>query len=431
MKLHCAIGTTSAAALLFVTLAYCPAEEAKSTDPATTSTEWRDDVASLEATRIINEAYRRLPFSVQYEGVLDDCPIKLDWTVGPNVPVAWKGGVAGLLGDEIVLAGGLWMPGRENLAYAYNIKTQTYREIPPPPVQPAYTQGICDGQAVYVVGGRSAGRHVFKLTREGPDGWKWHEMPQLPECDSAGRWLATVDVMPGKWLFLIAGHPTGTPSETADVPQMPDLRLRLDKSDAQWEPMAAYPKGKRNLIIPAVVQGKLYVFGGSNCDTIMRALFKDVSKKYGLKVPYNGVPNYRDAFSYDPDKDQWQPIRRLPFPIVAGASVVLKDRYVLLMGSADVRAYRVGKAKGSNDPLWRGYGDMILCYDVQKDNYSRVGVMPYGVATTPWITDGRRLYGFGGEPAHGYVMNTENVLQIGTIQMADPALARGGRNVEP
>ena len=42
--------------------------------------------------------------------------------------------------------------------------------------------------------------------------------------------------------------------------------------------------------------------------------------------------------------------------------------------------------------------------------------MVYGVATSHWVTDGERLYSFGGEPAHGYSENTENVLQIGTIQ---------------
>lgn len=39
-----------------------------------------------------------------------------------------------------------------------------------------------------------------------------------------------------------------------------------------------------------------------------------------------------------------------------------------------------------------------------------------GVATCPWVTDGEHIYGFGGEPAHGYNNSTENVLQIGAVQ---------------
>ena len=47
----------------------------------------------------------------------------------------------------------------------------------------------------------------------------------------------------------------------------------------------------------------------------------------------------------------------------------------------------------------------------------RVGVMLYGVATCPWVTDGQGLYGFGGEPYHGFNNNnTENVLQIGSLR---------------
>ncbi len=102
--------------------------------------------------------------------------------------------------------------------------------------------------------------------------------------------------------------------------------------------------------------------------------------------------------------------------MVGGVGIVLEDRYVLLMGIGDVRTYRVGKSKwGSCPSLWSGYGDIILCYDVEEDNYSRVGVVPYGVATCHWVYADGKVYGFGGEPAHGYNENTENVLQIGTI----------------
>ena len=55
------------------------AEEFKPADPAKTSTEWRDDAANLEITAKLNRAYARLPFSVEYEGVLDERPFSIDW----------------------------------------------------------------------------------------------------------------------------------------------------------------------------------------------------------------------------------------------------------------------------------------------------------------------------------------------------------------
>ena len=118
--------------------------------------------------------------------------------------------------------------------------------------------------------------------------------------------------------------------------------------------------------------------------------------------------------------------------MLGGTGIVVQDRYILLMGTSSTKTVRVGKTdvsalagtatkkkstlQHSILPYWTGYNDLILSYDVEQDNYSRVGVMLYGVATCPWVTDGPRLYGFGGEPYHGYNNNnTENVLQIGTF----------------
>ena len=76
----------------------------------TTATEWRDDDVNIEGVRELNRVYERIPFSREYEGVLDLPPLKLEWSTGANLPVAWKGGVAGNFGDTIVLAAGMWMP---------------------------------------------------------------------------------------------------------------------------------------------------------------------------------------------------------------------------------------------------------------------------------------------------------------------------------
>ena len=401
---------------LSVVCGACAMNVAGADEADATSTQWRDDGANLEAVRKINEAYQRMPFGQEFEGMLDDCPLQLTWQIGPNVPVAWKGGVAGIIGDEIMLTGGLWMPERANLTYAYHIEKRTYRSLPPPPERPQYTQGACDGRSLFVVGGRGTGRRVFELSKDASGQWAWSDMPSLPEEEGDGRWLATVDIIPGKWLFLVSGHPTGTPSERRDKPPLVDYRLRLNETEPKWERMSPYPGRHRALVQSGVVGGKLYLFGGSHPDPVMRANHQELAKKYQLRVPYNGVPNFRDAYEYDPETNTWKTIRSLPFPIFAGHGVTLKDRYILLMGSADYPTHRRGRSKERKDPFWTGYGDRILCYDVEQDNYSHVGAMPYGVATSHWVCDGQRVYSFGGEPAHGYNMNTENVLQIGTIQ---------------
>ena len=404
-------------------------------DPNTTKTEWRDDVENLKVVEKINRAYARIPFSQEVEGVLDERALKLSWSVGPNLPFPWKGGVAGRIGDDIVLAGGLWMPDRANRAFSYHLPTRQFSPIPSPPFETAYTQGACDGTSLYIVGGRSAGRNVARLSRAPSGKWQWVALPSLPEAEGAGRWVGTSAVLADQWLVLVAGHPTGTPFETRDAKSLPDYRLRLNQADARWERMAPYPGSRRSLMPGAVVGGSLYVFGGAIPDPELRRVYLDLIEDHGLtNAPYKGCHDYRDSYRYDFSADRWHRVKSLPFPMAAGKAVPMRDRYILLMGSQHVnRPTRVGKTLTTQNlkmeaggkktspvetivPFWTGYDDRVLCYDVKLDNYFRVGVMLYGVATSSWVSDGQHIYGLGGEPFHSFNFNTENVLQIGTLQ---------------
>jgi N-acetylneuraminic acid mutarotase len=285
------------------------------------------------------------------------------------------------------------MTKRLNMTLAYDVESQTYETLPSPPERPAYSQGACDGENLYVVGGRSSKRNVYRLSRDETGNWMWSSLPPLPPGDEAGRWLGSVGIVPGKWLLLvggICGFPPGVGS-AAGGPKAPDWRLRLDKPDAQWEPMAEYPAGSKHLTIGAMAGGKFYVFGGTP-----------------------GMVVNRHAFCYDPETDTWSAIKELPLPRSGGSSVVLDDRYILLMGSGRTDSIRYGGAAGG----WTGYSDEILGYDIVKDNYFRVGNLLYGIATSPWVQVGDRVYSFGGEPQHNINENTENVLQIGTLKYA-------------
>jgi hypothetical protein len=414
-----------------------PISRAQESGTPTTSTEWRNDEANLAVVRELNRAYARLPFSREFEGVLDDRPLELEWTTGTNLPMTWKGGAAGIMGDEIALAGGQWNPGAKNLAYVYNTKTQTYKEIVPPPFKPNYSQGTGDGKYLYLISGRGwksggdGGRNAAKLGRSADGSWQWTALPPLPESEAAGRWQGGVAVIPGKWLFLVTGYPGSSHSDWTKQDEGPPLRnwrLRLDDSRAQWQPMAPYPPAKKLFWLPhcGVARDKLYIFGGVEKDHVIWEVAEKLGSQFKLSriVPYWGIPFFRDAYRYDPETDRWTPIRRLPMALAGGNGwIVLQDRYILLMGNADAFGItrRVGKSVGDDRtsywPGWQGYNDLIVCYDVEKDNYSRLGVMPYGLGSVSWVTDGTKIYGFGGEPHHFWNKNnTENVLQIGTIR---------------
>jgi hypothetical protein len=57
-----------------------------------TSTEGRDGEKNIHVVRELNRAWEQLPFSHEFDGVLDHPPLKLDWRTGPNLPTTWKGG---------------------------------------------------------------------------------------------------------------------------------------------------------------------------------------------------------------------------------------------------------------------------------------------------------------------------------------------------
>jgi len=400
-----------------------------------TNTAWRNDDANLDVVRQLNRAYARIPFSQEYEGVLDECPMQLHWSVGPNLPFPWKGGIAGLIDDEVLLAGGLWMPDRCNKAYSYNLATSVYSEVPPPPFDTELTQGACDGESLFLIGGCAAGRSVARLCRSASGKWKWRLIPDLPKEPNNGRLVATAAIIPGQWLFLVSGYPVGTTFDKRDAESLPNWRLRLDEPNAQWERMAPYPGEARGLMPGAVTNGALFVFGGAIPDAALREIYSDLIVHHELTIgPYKGCHDYRDSYRYDPSNDDWKPIRSLPFPMAGGNAVAIRNRYVLLLGSQHVNLpTRVGtsqrlqsltretagrRADSAQEivPFWTGYDDRILCYDTLLDNYSRVGAMLYGVTISSWIAGGMKVYGFGGEPFHSHNNNTENVLQIGTLE---------------
>ncbi len=398
--------------ILFVLLALI-VDELKADESSATPASWRDDATNLKITEQINRALERIPFSVEYDGVSDHCPLAIDWEIGPDLPMAWKGGVSGVFEGEIVLAAGAWLD-NERRAFAFDVNARTYRKIPPPPVATSFTQGAFDGRDLYIVAGKTGERLAVTLTREPNGEWHWTDLPPPPE---ANRWTGAVSVA-GGWLFLYTGSYLGR-----EGPQdLRDWRLRLDDLEAGWKPMAPYPGGQRAVVISAVARGQIYVFGGWRADPVLRELRSKVGELAPHRLPIvPGVIAFRDAYRYDPGADRWTSLRSLPFAMYGGAGIVIDDRYILLMGTSSLRqTLRVGHSHPAHKPYldqyWKGYDDVILCYDLQSNTYSRVGVMPYGVSNWAWQRVGMKLYCFGGEPSHGLNSNRETVLQIGTIR---------------
>jgi N-acetylneuraminic acid mutarotase len=140
--------------------------------------------------------------------------------------------------------------------------------------------------------------------------------------------------------------------------------------------------------------------------------------KSGWTMP-NGdallYPTMRDAFKYCPATDNWE---RLPGSVPIGMTghgdgVILENRYVVLAGSQEKITTRAGRSEPGRFPsegvsqvaLYHGWGDQILCFDTKNNEYSRLGLLPYGVKSSAVGGNGSHIFVVGGEPMTGLHCN--------------------------
>ena len=221
--------------------------------------DWRDDKANIEIVRELNRAYRRVPFSTEYEGVSDNCPIEIDWTVGPDLPLPGKGSLSGLFGDEIVIAAGAWLDNKPR-SLAFNFKTGSYREVAPPPMNTSFAQGTFDGKNIYLVGGKSAGRQAAKLgarRRWNPavDGSASYSGTEpLDGCGQLNRRLAVSVYGAGEGRFRVARRagggrqrPAGTAQSACVAPQAQHAQCQVGADGGLPGPSLLRPQhGRRS-----------------------------------------------------------------------------------------------------------------------------------------------------------------------------------------
>jgi len=258
-----------------------------------------------------------------------------------------------------------------------------------------------------------------KLTKSPSGEWQWSWLPKLPV--GAGRYLGIAGVA-DQYLVIAAGSDQSSASKETVLAAMPAYRLHLAAEGSQWERIPDFPGGALDDPNAAVVGGELYTFGGwrDNCDATaafsqLRALGLPavVAKGNGID---NSQHNLRQAYKYSPESNLWSKLADSPWPVEQGGTVVLSDRYVLHMGSTHlVDSFRVGQDKGAPPGVVTYYGDNCFAYDIQSNQYSRIGKLPYGVITGHWGTNGTHIFGIGGEPSHGWNNNMETAVQVAAL----------------
>ncbi len=355
-------------------------------------------------------------------------PVVIDWEIGPEMPLPVKGGVAGVLNGHLVIAPGIGIREHDPVVQALNLETRKWVRLPDIPKAPVYTTGVVARNSIVVLGGRGGSRvapevgpSVQRLRYQ--DGrWVWDELPPLPRK----IWYAGSTCVDDRWILISNGAtgPFSGVNPSAENPISAEVwKLDLDQLEKGWSTAGSHP---HRLLNPALagVDGKLYIFGGAHYDPKLRAEYKKLLAMKGYRSWHNGYIRQKYTYELDLDSGCWQRRQDMPYPRSGGEARLYGGRYMLVVGgsghSQEHDSVRPGRSRWPPEDEWRGYHDQILVYDRVKDMWSVLDrPMPYGMNTLQVTLRGETLYVTGGEPAHGFNFNTEDVVMIGRVRMVD------------
>ncbi len=310
-----------------------------------------------------------------------DAPLSIAWSQGPNMLQPTAGGMTGMIGDTLILAGGtFWhtMEAKRFLRWTqlYDVQTGIWRMGPDLPRDLAYALSVVVEGKMYTFGGCGqdftpiANGYILSRvanTEEGKPRFEWSRGPSLPEPA-----VFTMGAAVGSVIYAVGG------SRDYGLTQMSNALYALDTHnlDANWQTLTPMPGPPTSHFAAAACGGNLYVFGGYRTD----------------KEP---AYNVDDAYKYDITADTWTRIRRVPFPCRAQTALAYDDRYILIFGPY-IASAEDGKVHGSD----YGTSAAVFLYDTQEDSYESLQPMPRAVVEIFFVLKNNILYGAGGEQLH-------------------------------
>ena len=299
-------------------------------------------------------------------------PVQIEWSSGPEMPNPTAGGATGIIGDELIVAGGTFWHTMQSKRYVpwtqiYDITQGRWRLGPDLPSERAYAFSTVIGDALYALGGcgqdgepRSDG---FVLVQREKADYAWEHGPDLPVAAN----FQTGGVI-GATIYCTGGA-------NADLSETYNAVYALDTRDhdAQWRELAAMPGPPVTLMAGATCGGDLFVFGGYRVDT-------------------DPPDNTDNAWRYVVAEDRWERIRDLPFGARALSALALDERRLLIFGPY-VQSTRDAAVHGQE----HGHSAAVLLYDIEQDRYYPLNPMPHCVVQIFFGLHDGTVYGAGGE----------------------------------
>lgn len=301
------------------------------------------------------------------------------------------GAYAGILGGELVVAGGanfpdaapweggtkVWWPTLYRLSAdgnttsivqedflskgrGYGVSIQLEEEI--------LCIGGCDKDSCYA--------EVFSLVKndrgEVVRGEKSYPSLPVPLANAAGTLLGTK-------VYLAGGQETMAEERATQH----FFCLDLQRPDLGWHALPSWPGLPRAYAVCAAQQGKVYLFSGRSF------------------APGEEMIRHEDAYVYDPEGDSWAVVPGR-FPVMAGTAVPYAGDKILLLGGVPELL--------PTTPHHPGFSRKVLAFDVKDHSATVAGESPYPIAVTcHTVMKGNTFYIASGEIRPG--VRTPHILK--------------------
>lgn len=234
----------------------------------------------------------------------------LAWTTIAGAPLPRAGAAVGLVGDQIVVAGGTYW--KDGIKYwtdqvdAFDPTRRTWQHWPSLPAPRGDTSGLVHDGRFWLIGGGTQEPAVASVVAWTDGRWTESTEMRLP----APRRSAMAAVI-GDEIFVLGGLAgKGTEFDTATG------TLWSARPGSSWRNHAPLPAPVRFGAAVAALGSRLLLAGGCTPE------------------PGGAVRNLDEILAYDPETDRWSVVGRLPVPLRGAWGLAVRDRMLVLGGYA-------------------------------------------------------------------------------------------------